>query len=31
MTAAGFDELIHQSTRLSIMSLLAATGWSCRL
>ena len=27
MTAAGFDELIHQSTRLSIMSLLAATDW----
>jgi DNA-binding MarR family transcriptional regulator len=27
MTATGFDELIHQSTRLSIMSLLAAADW----
>ena len=27
MTAARFDELIHQSTRLSIMSLLAAADW----
>jgi DNA-binding transcriptional ArsR family regulator len=28
MTAAGFNEMIHQSTRLSIMSLLAATDWT---
>jgi DNA-binding transcriptional ArsR family regulator len=27
MTAARFDELIHQSTRLSIVSLLAAADW----
>ena len=27
MTAAGFDELIHQSTRLSIVSMLAAADW----
>ena len=27
MTAARFDDLIHQSTRLSIMSLLAAADW----
>ncbi|MGH2887709.1 MAG: winged helix-turn-helix domain-containing protein [Solirubrobacteraceae bacterium] len=27
MTAARFDELIHQSTRLSIMSLLAGADW----
>jgi DNA-binding MarR family transcriptional regulator len=27
MTVARFDELIHQSTRLSIMSLLAAADW----
>ena len=27
MTGARFDELIHQSTRLSIMSLLAAADW----
>lgn len=27
MTPARFDELIHQSTRLSIMSLLAAADW----
>ena len=28
MTEARFDELIHQSTRLSIMGLLAAADWS---
>ena len=27
MTAARFDELIHPSTRLSIVSLLAAADW----
>ena len=27
MTVARFDELIHQSTRLSIISLLAAADW----
>lgn len=27
MTAAGFDELIHPSTRLSIVALLAAADW----
>ena len=27
MTASRFDELIHQSTRLSIMSLLAPADW----
>jgi DNA-binding MarR family transcriptional regulator len=27
VSAAGFDELIHQSTRLSIVSLLAAADW----
>ncbi len=27
MSADGFNELIHQSTRLSIMSLLAAADW----
>ena len=28
MTDAKFDELIHQSTRLSIMGLLAAADWA---
>ncbi len=28
MTEARFDELIHQSTRLSIMGLLAAADWA---
>ena len=28
MTAAHFDELIHQSTRLSIIALLAAVDWA---
>jgi DNA-binding transcriptional ArsR family regulator len=28
MTAARFDELIHAPTRLSIVSLLAATEWA---
>jgi len=28
MTAAGFDELIHPSTRLSIVALLAAVDWA---
>lgn len=28
MTAAKFDELIHQSTRLSIVGLLAAADWA---
>jgi DNA-binding transcriptional ArsR family regulator len=28
MTAARFDELIHPSTRLSIVSLLAAADWA---
>lgn len=28
MTAPRFDELIHPSTRLSIVSLLAATDWA---
>jgi DNA-binding MarR family transcriptional regulator len=28
MTAARFDELIHPSTRLSIVALLAATDWA---
>lgn len=28
MTEAKFDELIHQSTRLSIMGLLAAADWA---
>ena len=27
MAANGFDELIHQSTRLSIVALLAASDW----
>ncbi len=27
MSAPGFDELIHQSTRLSIVALLAAADW----
>ncbi len=27
MSAKGFDELIHQSTRLSIVALLAAADW----
>lgn len=27
MSAEGFDELIHQSTRLSIVALLAAADW----
>ncbi|MGW3209211.1 transcriptional regulator [Streptomyces sp. NPDC001135] len=27
-TPAGFDELIHPSTRLSIMALLSATEWA---
>ena len=27
MSAGGFDELIHQSTRLSIVALLAASDW----
>lgn len=27
MSATGFDELIHPSTRLSIVSLLAAADW----
>jgi DNA-binding transcriptional ArsR family regulator len=27
MTGARFDELIHQSTRLSIMALLASADW----
>ncbi len=27
MSATGFDELIHQSTRLSIVALLAAADW----
>lgn len=28
MTAARFDELIHPSTRLSLVALLAATDWA---
>ena len=28
MTTAGFDELIHPSTRLSIVALLAAADWA---
>jgi len=28
MTAAGFDELIHPSTRLSIVAPLAAVDWA---
>jgi len=28
MTTAGFDELIHPSTRLSIVALLAAVDWA---
>jgi DNA-binding transcriptional ArsR family regulator len=28
MSAAGFDELIHAPTRLSIVSLLAASEWA---
>jgi DNA-binding transcriptional ArsR family regulator len=28
VTTPGFDELIHPSTRLSIVSLLAATDWA---
>jgi DNA-binding MarR family transcriptional regulator len=28
MTAPRFDELIHPSTRLSVVSLLAATDWA---
>lgn len=28
MTTAHFDELIHQSTRLSIIALLAAVDWA---
>ena len=28
MTAAKFDELIHPSTRLSLVALLAATDWA---
>ena len=28
MTTAHFDELIHQSTRLSIVALLAAVDWA---
>ncbi|MET9293627.1 transcriptional regulator [Streptomyces sp. NPDC003077] len=27
-TPAGFDELIHPSTRLSVVALLAATAWA---
>jgi DNA-binding MarR family transcriptional regulator len=28
VSASGFNELIHQSTRLSIMALLAAADWA---
>jgi DNA-binding MarR family transcriptional regulator len=28
MTVAQFDELIHPSTRLSLVALLAAAGWA---
>jgi DNA-binding MarR family transcriptional regulator len=28
MTTSGFDELIHPSTRLSIVALLAAVDWA---